>query len=90
MKKTYAKPEIMFEDFTLTTSIAAGCEVQDTNKATINSCGLDFSGVAVFTDRMSGCLVPGGVAVPDDDMDGDAEWNGICYHNPSGTNIFNS
>ena len=89
MKKTYVKPEIMFEDFTLTTSIAAGCEVQDTNKATINSCGLDFSGVTVFVEGMTGCA--GGVEVPPImDNDGQDPHTGICYHNPSGTNIFNS
>ena len=90
MKKTYMKPEIMFEDFTLTTNIAAGCESQDVNASTINSCGLDFSGVAIFIEGMTGCL--GGIEVPDPDRTGDAQdpYTGICYHNPSGTNIFNS
>lgn len=90
MKKTYMKPEIMFEDFTLTTNIAAGCEVQDVNASTINSCGLDFSGVPVFIEGMTGCA--GGIEVPDPNNTGDGQdpYTSICYHNPSGTNVFNS
>ena len=87
MKKTYMKPEIMFEDFTLTTNIAAGCESQDVNASTINSCGLDFSGLQVFIVGMTGCSH---IQVEDPDGDGDGEYANICYHNPSGNNIFNS
>ena len=89
MKKTYTKPEIMFEDFTLSTNIAAGCEANTTNSSTINTCGLDFSGVTIFIENMTGCS--GGIEVPrDQDGDGQDVSTGICYHNPSGTNVFNS
>lgn len=87
MKKAYMKPEIMFEDFTLSTNIAGTCEV-DTNIQGMasTSCGLDFSGLMVFLDGMGGCT-----DIKVDNVGGDGEFNGICYHVPSGDkNLFNS
>lgn len=85
MKKIYSKPEIAFESFSMSTNIAAGCE-QPTNLPSNNECGLDFSGVYIFLDTMSGCVEK----VPSDG--GDGEWNTICYHVPDGgkNNLFTS
>ena len=84
MKKVYSKPEILFEDFTLSTSIAS-CEVQV--EAMINECTVEFvPGVSnLFLEGMEICDVQ--------IVDGSNEMNndGLCYHQPSpSNNIFNS
>lgn len=85
MKKTYSKPEIMFEDFTLNTNIAGDCETK-TNVHSNNECGLDFSGLMVFMQGMNGCA-----DIKVDNVGGDGKFNGICYHVPAGdNNLFNS
>lgn len=85
MKKVYSKPEIMFEDFTLSVNIAGDCE-EKTNNPSNSTCGMDFSGLKVFLDGMGGCS-----DIPVDNVGGDGEFNGICYHVPSGDkNLFNS
>lgn len=77
MKKVYSKPDILFEDFSLSTNIAAGCE--EIPLQNINECGFKWSkGVYIFTDSVSGCSHKV--------VDGDGEYNGLCYHNPSSTN----
>ena len=50
MRKAYSKPQIMFEDFTLSTNIAAGCEVK-TNTPSQMQCayGEDDFGYPIFT-----------------------------------------
>ncbi len=77
MKKTYTKPEILFESFTLSTNINAGCE-KPTNLPSWDQCGLDFSGLVVFMTDMSGCT--------DIKVDADKDFNGICYHTPTDLN----
>lgn len=81
MKKTYTKPEIMFEDFSLSTSIAAGCEVGAHH--TENACAYeneDF-GEFIFTEGLTVCTT----TYPD------GAYNGLCYHVPEDTmNIFAS
>ena len=82
MKKVYSKPEIIFEDFTLSTSIAS-CDVQ-ANSA-IYQCAVEFvPGVGFLFDSTEyGCnmLIE----------DGSEDYNGICYHNPTpSNNVFNS
>ncbi len=58
MKKVYAKPQIMFEDFSLSTSIAAGCKVF-TNLGE-NICGIEDPVFGmVFTDLITGCETTG-------------------------------
>ena len=85
MKKFYTKPEIMFDSFTLSTNIAGDCE-EKMNLPSNSSCGLDFSGLMVFLDGMGGCT-----NIKVDNVGGDGEFNGICYHVPSGDkNLFNS
>lgn len=84
MKKVYRKPEISFEDFSLTTNIAAGCGF-DTNLPVQNSCGVDMGGgMIVFVDGVYGCTTK--VQLGDD-----GTWNGMCYHVPiENNNVFNS
>lgn len=85
MKKTYVKPAIFFEGFTLSTSIAAGCEYK-TNLPSPNECGLVFGNITVFLEGMNGCSF--GVT---DNGSGDGSYNGICYHVPSeSSNLFAS
>ena len=83
MKKVYSKPEIMFEDFTLCTNIAAGCEAKTNMPSNIEGCGYTPEGVtyAIFLEGMNGC----------DRKYADGAYNGICYHVPLESNtVFNS
>ncbi|MBQ8813365.1 MAG: hypothetical protein IJZ85_02555 [Lachnospiraceae bacterium] len=85
MKKIYTKPEIMFESFALSSNIAGDCEMQ-TNLPSNSTCGLDFSGLKVFLDGMGGCS-----DIEVDNVGGDGEYNGICYHvMTGGKNLFAS
>lgn len=88
MKKTYSKPDIFFEDFSLSTNIAAGCEEKPFNLT--DDCGVKWGKKIIFTENMTGCtskVVQGSVT---DNMV-DKENNGLCYHNPSDNyNVFMS
>ena len=82
MKRTYTKPEIVFEDFTLSTNIAAGCEVKIDTQAQGN-CGYEFGGMVLFLNGIAGCS--------DEIEDDGSRFNGLCYHNPTDlNNLFNS
>lgn len=74
MKKTYAKPQIVFESFQLTANIAGGCNTRPniTNEAT---CGYKDNGWIVFQNSAV-CI--------DVQVDPDGEYNGLCYHVPTG------
>lgn len=83
MKKTYTKPEIMFEDFTLTSNIAASCTVK-TYTPSSGECAYivpdEFLGdIYYFTDDVNACKTK--------EADG---FNGICYHAPYDADLFNS
>ena len=82
MKKTYSKPEIMFESFTLSTNIAGGCEQPFVTNISKGVCAIEITGgVTVFTGDMKVCDTN-----PPDDM-----WDGFCYHVPTeDKNLFNS
>lgn len=56
MKKTYEKPEIAFDDFTLSNTIAASCERYNSSPS-INQCGyINIAGDRVFySGGMAGC-----------------------------------
>ncbi len=79
MKRAYSKPEIAFEDFSLSTNIAS-CNTPG-NQAE-NVCGYFWPGIGyVFSEDISGCQKK---------VD-NGDWNGICYHVPTGDkNLFNS
>ena len=76
MKKQYKKPLVLFDNFSLSTNIAAGCGVS-TNFG-VDACGYQFApGIFIFTQQNNGC---------GDKRPANGEYNGICYHNPSDTN----
>lgn len=82
MKKNYEKPEIMFDSFELSQSIAGGCELIQTNQAE-KSCPInipDFGpGYTWFADLLTCYATPPG---PNDS---------ICYHVPSDAyNVYSS
>lgn len=83
MKKAYLKPEIVFEDFSLSTSIAAGCEVIVPTPHS-GTCGYAYEGGGgdtIFVTDVTGC----GIKIDDDSN------NGFCYHVPIESNsLFNS
>ncbi len=81
MKKAYSKPEIMFEDFSLSVNVAAGCEEKIHNSAAGTCAYVGSGGIIVFTDTMTACVF----------TPSDGQWDGFCYHVPTeGNNLFNS
>ena len=86
MKKTYSKPEIMFEDFTLSVNIASGCEKKVEGHSSGN-CGYNTGGTVIFFDNVTGCRA--GIVYPDE---ADGTIDGVCYHTPVDAlaNLFNS
>ncbi len=88
MKRVYNKPEIMFEDFSLSTNIANGCEFEasfskGTCAAKVEEMGLTWN---VFFSDIAACTT----TAPGKEED-DNEFNGICYHVPVDTsNVFSS
>lgn len=69
MKKIYSKPQIVFDSFELSQSIAAGCEYISNHA--LGSCALtldDLPGMTFFTSEIGACeLTPPG------------EYDRICY-----------
>ena len=82
MKKTYSKPDICFEDFSLSTNIAAGCEKRPFNHTEV--CGVKWGKANIlFSESLgiSNCNV--------NVIEGDPKYNGLCYHNPTADqNVF--
>ena len=79
MKKRYEKPQIVFEDFAMTTNIAGDCEFTTTNP-TRGSCGYPTRNGIVFITELTGCKHHR----PDTN-------DALCYHVPIDTHtIFNS
>ena len=82
MKKQYIKPDILFEDFALSTSIAAGCGIIIDNQAA-EQCGYPWGKGFVFLIDVTGCTSKA--------EDGSEEYDGLCYDVPIATNeLFNS
>ena len=80
MKKSYSKPEILFEDFSLSSSITAGCDLDTPMPSYEENCGYPIRGGTVFVDGAQ-CT-----STPQDGM-----YEGFCYHNPTDmNNLFNS
>ena len=73
MKKTYAKPQIVFESFQLTANIAGDCNTRpnSTNEAT---CGYNDNGWIIFQSNTV-CNFP---------IRQDGIYDRICYHVPTG------
>ena len=82
MKKAYSKPEIMFDDFSLSANIASVCE-EKVGSPTEYTCGLKYGMSTIFTQDSTGCKTKVD--------DGSGKYNGLCYHIPSEDyNVFNS
>lgn len=80
MKKYYEAPRIEFEDFSLSTSISAGCELVTPLPSNEGNCGYPIRGGIVFVE---------GTQCTNHPQDG--MHNGFCYHVPSENgNLFNS
>lgn len=90
MKKAYMKPEIIFEDFSLSQNIATGCEEKIDTQSN-NQCGIEWTDGTLFLSTMTD--VCNSKFNPMDNGGGDGEWQGICYHvfsNKGERNLFNS
>lgn len=84
MKRAYSTPDIVFDSFSLSSSIAGPCGY-DTNTQNQNTCAVIFGNRRVFTSAVPGCAAAGGKIVDS------GIYNGICYHVPvNGFNVFNS
>ena len=86
MKKTYMKPEIVFESFASSTNIAGDCE-SIVGNATKGTCAVMGTGnIAMFDGTVSACVFK-----PEDMGGTKDEWDGFCYHVPTEyANLFNS
>ncbi len=79
MKKTYCKPEIVFDNFGISSNfaVAAGCTYSP-DLSTSDSCGVTIAGRSVFINTVAGCKYK--------QFDG---YFGICYYVPtSDSNVF--
>ena len=54
MKKLYSKPEIIFESFTLSTNIAANCELKTALPSSTEACGYQIprQNKVIFIDEI--------------------------------------
>ncbi|MBQ9762504.1 MAG: hypothetical protein IJV82_05440 [Oscillospiraceae bacterium] len=87
MKKSYSKPDIAFERFSLCTNIASGGCAKNVKTFADGNCGVNLGGRTVFLDGIAGCEQQGGYVVED----GSAMANYLCYHVPTATSaLFNS
>lgn len=88
MKKKYEKPGLYIENFALSQSIAADCNIERNDPGTLGFptqgdstlCGWDLIGVVIWSTTEK-C---------NDIHEADEQVFGFCYNNPSGgTPIFN-
>lgn len=92
MKKTYSKPEIMFEDFTMSESIALGCE--KIANQTLYACQYEYgrgsSKKNIFAD-VYGCTYTQTVKWDGELQDFIEANDSLCYHVPfESNNLFTS
>ena len=87
MKRVYTKPDVLFESFSLCTSIAGDCEVK-TNTEAKWQCGLPSTGLGkVFLNSINDCSFK----VEEGEFLGPGDNDGMCYHVFSPyNNLFNS
>lgn len=87
MKKLYSKPEIMFEDFTLSENIAGNCESIVGNPTKGTCAVLGTGGIAIFDGNVGAVCV-----FKPEDLDGEPDmYDKFCYHVPTEyNNLFNS
>ena len=87
MKKVYTAPQILFESFTMSTNIAAGCDSIVGNPSKGSCAVLGSAGEKFFSGTM--------VDICDFNVEefGQAPdmWDGFCYHVPNeNSDLFNS
>lgn len=82
MRKSYTKPEILFEDFTVTANIATGCDELCHSAEYVCALEKTYGGMTlnIFTiGTVSNCDTgPAGI------------FDNLCYHAPEGYNTFSS
>lgn len=82
MRKTYSKPEILFESFSMSTNIAAGCELDTPLPSYEQNCGYPIRGAVIFVEGTQCTTYP---------QSPDGTHDGFCYHVPyDDKNLFNS
>jgi hypothetical protein len=75
MKKNYSKPEIVFESFKLSTSVAGNCDDgYKANSGDITNCEIYDNGMSIFGDINGSCFFKG-------------DETKTCYHVPIDTII---
>lgn len=87
MRKTYSKPDIVFENFAISTNIAGDCESIVGNPAKGTCAVLGTGGIDMFDGTVGAVCV-----FKPEDMGGvKDQWDGFCYHVPTEyNNLFNS
>jgi len=79
MKKTYKKPQLIFDSFGVAVNIASNCMYTDANQ-TQGQCSYNYYGWTIFIDASQGCSF----TAPDGSFN-------VCYYVPSADNtLFNS
>ena len=88
MKKKYSQPDIAFDSFSLSTSIAGNCEFK-TNTPAAEACSIPMDGLGnVFLTTIEACKGAGNTPITDEQS---YAYNGFCYHVPvENANLFNS
>ena len=87
MKKSYVKPQVCFESFQLSASIAAPCAPGFRIGPTQGTCTYDASGMVLFLTSMDACNAVGATPIEDGSM---SNVGVPCYHVPYGENLFAS
>ena len=78
--KKYEKPKIVFEDFSLSNSVAASCEVETPLPSSTSGCGIPIRGGVVFMEGLQCTHSPQNTL-----------YEALCYHVPEETyNLFGS
>lgn len=82
MKKKYTKPQIIIENFTMSTNIAGDCTFIIDNQSYQTCAYIDRSGNFIFTSDLDGVCTR---------VESDGCNDTVCYHVPLETNdLFNS
>ncbi len=81
MKKNYSKPQLVFDSFELSESIAAGCYAISKQSELICPVIDPNMGEPIFTSEGIGCVI----------TTEEGAYNAVCYHVPDGMHqVFSS
>jgi hypothetical protein len=80
MKKAYSKPDVLFDSFSMSQSIANACEIRANHQKGI--CGVVFTeSITIFNSDARACTL----------RYEDEQYDGLCYHVPHESyNVFQS